>query len=109
MEHRLHFPTLRSLTVILSGTAGLLLLAGGPLHAQELCSEPIPPHCIDTDAGLGEGLETPADVTRCRQDVADFADDLRDYETCLKQKLAKLHADLEAARKKLRTKAEAQK
>jgi hypothetical protein len=64
-------------------TASLMMLLAalwpGSSPGQALCSEPIVPICIELDTSYGE----PAERKRCKQDIAEYLKDSKQYKSCL--------------------------
>jgi len=65
-----------------------MVFASGPLYAQAVCQEPIPPVAIDG------GTATPAQMGQAHDDVLGFIKQSDDYQGCL---LTDLNSQKEAA------------
>lgn len=81
------------LCLILAG-----LLAAGTVSAQEYCSEPVAPYCVDEDSDLDTTLQ----INRCDEDLKDYEEQLSEYEQCISNQLKSLREELENARKALK-------
>lgn len=69
----------------------------GAVSAQEFCSEPVPPYCVDEDSEFDTMLQ----VNRCEDDLNDYRDQLDEYEKCIAEQLSSLRKDLDNAQKRL--------
>lgn len=65
--------------------------------AQEFCSEPVAPYCVDTDSEFDTELQ----INRCEADLNDYEEQLAEYEQCIAQQLDTMRQELESARDKL--------
>lgn len=78
-----------------------LLLIGlstpGTAAAQEFCSEPVQPYCLD----LESEYDTMLQINRCEDDLNDYQQQLDEYEQCIADQLDSLRKQLEDARKAL--------
>jgi hypothetical protein len=76
-----------------------LMLAGlsvpGTASAQEFCSEPVVPYCVDRE---GE-FDTTLQLNRCEDDLRAYRAQLDEYEQCISDKIIGMREQLEAAEK----------
>jgi len=73
------------------------LAAPGAAPAQEFCSEPVPPYCVDKDSEFDTMLQ----INRCDEDLNDYQQQLDEYEQCIQGQLNALQEELDSARKAL--------
>lgn len=69
----------------------------GTASAQEFCSEPVAPYCLD----LESEFDTVLQINRCEDDLNDYQQQLEEYEQCITNQLDSLRSQLENARKSL--------
>lgn len=93
------------------GAKPLMWLALIPLfvpavgQAQDFCSEPVPPRCVEVD----DTYSSPPRIQRCQRDVREFEAKVSEYTDCIAKKSKRLQEDLRAIRERLeKAKAEAE-
>lgn len=69
----------------------------GVASAQEFCSEPIAPYCVEDNSGL----ETTLQANRCEEDLNEYEEELAEYEQCVAGQMKRLREQLKNARKAL--------
>lgn len=78
-----------------------LVVAGlslpGVASAQEYCSEPIAPYCVEDNSSL----ETTLQANRCEEDLNEYEEELAEYEQCVAGQMKRLREQLKNARKAL--------
>lgn len=74
--------------------AGLLAGLAGPARSQALCSMPLPPTCADYAPTYEDGPTT----ERCRQELDQFGQDMKDYLSCLEKEVEQTMARADALR-----------
>lgn len=83
--------------VLLLCVAAAAFSAFGTAVGQEYCSEPVAPYCVDTDSEFDSLLQ----VNRCQDDLADYEQQLNEYETCITSQIEGMRNALSEARAKL--------
>lgn len=88
--------------ILITGKIALfscLLLAGlsVPAAAQEFCSEPVAPYCVDQNAEFDTRLQ----INRCEEDLVNYEEQLEEYEQCIAAQLESLREELTKASKAL--------
>ena len=71
---------------------GLALPGTG--SAQQFCSEPVAPYCVDKDSEFDTMLQ----INRCEEDLNEYQQQLDEYEQCIQERLGALHDELGNAR-----------
>lgn len=66
----------------------------GVAAAQEFCSEPVAPYCVDE----GSQYDTMLQINRCEEDLDNYEEQLREYEQCISDQLESLREELSTAR-----------
>lgn len=85
-------------TWLLACAAMLGFLISGAAPGQQFCSEPVSPYCADPDSQY----ETMVQINRCKEDIANYEEELKDYEICIQESLERMKSDLEEARENLK-------
>ncbi len=57
------------------------LLFTSPALGQSLCTEPVPPSCVEDPASYTDELS----IRRCESDVADFDEKIAEFQSCMAQ------------------------
>lgn len=76
----------------------IAVLMSPPASAQEFCSEPVSPYCVDKDSEFDSVLQ----VNRCEDDLNDYEQQLNEYEQCISKQLESMRQALGDARKTLK-------
>jgi hypothetical protein len=88
-------PSVKSASVVL--LALVVLSVCTTAAAQDFCSQPVAPYCLDKDSQFDSKVQ----VDRCQKDLMDYEKDLSDYQKCIKGQLDGLHKQLDEAKKRL--------
>lgn len=83
---------------LIACAAMLGFLISGAAPGQQFCSEPVSPYCADPDSEY----DTMVQINRCKEDVADYEEELNDYEACIEKSLERMRNDLETAKENLK-------
>lgn len=83
--------------VLLFCVAAAALSGFGTAVGQEYCSEPVAPYCVDTDSEFDSLLQ----VNRCQDDLADYQQQVNEYESCITSQIEGMRKALSEARTKL--------
>lgn len=83
--------------VVLLSLALIGVSVSQPASAQEFCSEPIPPYCVDKESDFDSALQ----VNRCEDDLTDYEEQLDEFQQCITKRIEGMREALRSARETL--------
>jgi hypothetical protein len=65
--------------------------AGGTVHAQMYCTEPVTPLCAQDP----QNVQSPAQESLCLESLERFSEDLEEFQNCLRENVRQVEAQRE--------------
>jgi len=85
-------------TVSLVFTGIIVVSIHGQAVAQDFCSEPVTPYCVDKESEFDTVLQ----INRCKDDLSDFEQQLNEYEACITKLIENMRKELAEARERIK-------